>query len=137
MIAERTRDKIAASRRKGKWTGGPVPFGYSAKDKKLVVNEAEAQIVREAFTLFLAHRQMAVVARELNKRGLLPRTSKRVRACFRRLRSLRDRVRDADPELIGEGGLSMGMSGDFETAIACGATHVRVGSAIFGARNYG
>ncbi len=79
MIAERTRDKIAASRRKGKWTGGPVPFGYSAKDKKLVVNEAEAQIVREAFTLFLAHRQMAVVARELNKRGLLPRTSKRVR----------------------------------------------------------
>ena len=34
-------------------------------------------------------------------------------------------------------GLSMGMSGDFETAIALGATHVRVGSAIFGARNYG
>ena len=50
-----------------------MPFGYSAKDKKLVVNEAEAQIVREAFTLFLAHRQMGVVARELNKRGLLPR----------------------------------------------------------------
>ena len=34
----------------------------------------------------------------------------------------------------GLAGLSMGMSGDFETAIACGATHVRVGSAIFGAR---
>jgi uncharacterized pyridoxal phosphate-containing UPF0001 family protein len=34
-------------------------------------------------------------------------------------------------------GLSMGMSGDFEAAIAAGATHVRVGSAIFGARNYG
>ena len=48
MIAERTRDKIAASRRKGKWTGGPVPFGYSAKDKKLLVNEVEAQVVREA-----------------------------------------------------------------------------------------
>ncbi|MBC7173645.1 MAG: recombinase family protein, partial [Polyangiaceae bacterium] len=55
------------------------PFGYSAKDKKLVVNEAEAQVVREAFTLFLAHRQMAVVARELNKRGLLPRVSRRGR----------------------------------------------------------
>ena len=53
MIAERTRDKIAASRRKGKWTGGPVPFGYSVKDKKLLVNEVEAQVVREAFTLFL------------------------------------------------------------------------------------
>jgi site-specific DNA recombinase len=35
MISERTRDKIAGSRRKGKWTGGPVPFGYSVKDKKL------------------------------------------------------------------------------------------------------
>ena len=33
-------------------------------------------------------------------------------------------------------GLSMGMSGDFEAAIAAGATHVRVGSAIFGARAY-
>ena len=79
MISERTRDKIAGARRKGKWTGGPVPFGYSARDKKLVVNEAEAHIVREAFALFLAHRQMAVVARELNKRGLLPRSSKRGR----------------------------------------------------------
>jgi pyridoxal phosphate enzyme (YggS family) len=34
----------------------------------------------------------------------------------------------------GLAGLSMGMSGDFEAAVACGATHVRVGSAIFGAR---
>ena len=37
----------------------------------------------------------------------------------------------------GLAGLSMGMSGDFENAIAAGATHIRVGSAIFGARNYG
>ena len=34
-------------------------------------------------------------------------------------------------------GLSMGMSSDFEAAIAAGASHIRVGSAIFGARNYG
>ena len=40
-------------------------------------------------------------------------------------------------ERNGLAGLSMGMSADFETAIALGATHVRVGSAIFGARNYG
>lgn len=53
MIGERTRDKIAASRRKGKWTGGPVPFGYVAKDKKLVLNEGEAEIVREAFRVYL------------------------------------------------------------------------------------
>ena len=52
MISERTRDKIAGARRKGKWTGGPVPYGYSVKDKKLLVNELEARVVREAFDLF-------------------------------------------------------------------------------------
>ena len=40
-------------------------------------------------------------------------------------------------ERNGLSGLSMGMSGDFETAIALGATHIRVGSAVFGARDYG
>ncbi len=54
------------------------------------------------------------------------------RPYFERLRALRD-------QLAGELGqplpvLSMGMSGDFEVAIACGATHVRIGTAIFGAR---
>lgn len=73
MIAERTRDKIAASRRKGKWTGGPVPFGYDVKDKKLAVNEGEASIVREAFRLFLQHERVALTAREMTERGLLPR----------------------------------------------------------------
>lgn len=58
----------------------------------------------------------------------------RVRACFALLRALRDRARATDPDLIGPGGLSMGMSGDFEAAIEEGATCVRVGQAIFGAR---
>lgn len=58
----------------------------------------------------------------------------RVRACFGMLRTLRDRVRDTDPDLIGPGELSMGMSGDYEVAIEEGATCVRVGQAIFGAR---
>ena len=73
MIGERTRDKIAASRRKGKWTGGPVPFGYAAKDKKLVVNEGEAAIVREAYRVFLDHGRVAQSARDLTANGLLPR----------------------------------------------------------------
>ena len=54
-----------------------------------------------------------------------------VRRCFIRLRELRDRLRDVNPALEE---LSMGMSGDFELAIAEGATTVRVGQAIFGAR---
>ena len=58
----------------------------------------------------------------------------RVRPCFALLRSLRDRARETDPDLIGPGELSMGMSGDYELAIEEGATVVRVGQAIFGAR---
>jgi len=68
MIGERTRDKIAASRRRGKWTGGPVPLGYDVKDKHLVVNELEAVVVREIFVLYLEHRSTLVVARLLNER---------------------------------------------------------------------
>lgn len=59
----------------------------------------------------------------------------RVRQCFTLLRDLRDRIRDTDPDLIGPGKLSMGMSGDFEIAIEEGSTCVRVGQAIFGARD--
>lgn len=60
--------------------------------------------------------------------------TERVRTCFRLLRTLRDRARHNDADLIGDGELSMGMSGDYEVAIAEGATCVRVGQAIFGAR---
>ena len=75
----------------------------------------------------------------LNVRGLMTLALfssdvDRVRACFVRLRTLRDRARDTDPDLIGPGGLSMGMSGDFEVAIEEGASCVRVGQAIFGSR---
>lgn len=58
----------------------------------------------------------------------------RVRTCFQRLRTLRDQARDTNPELIGRGSLSMGMSGDYEVAIEEGANCVRVGQAIFGKR---
>ncbi|MBD7949822.1 YggS family pyridoxal phosphate-dependent enzyme [Oerskovia rustica] len=58
----------------------------------------------------------------------------RVRGCFARLRSLRDRLRDTAPDGVGLDELSMGMSGDYELAIAEGATCVRVGQAVFGPR---
>ena len=53
LSAERVRDKVAASRRKGKWTGGTVPLGYDAKNKKLVINKSEAETVRTVFRLYL------------------------------------------------------------------------------------
>jgi pyridoxal phosphate enzyme (YggS family) len=58
----------------------------------------------------------------------------RVRACFVRLRELRERLRQTTPDGVALDELSMGMSGDFELAIEEGATTVRVGQAIFGAR---
>lgn len=75
----------------------------------------------------------------LNVRGLMTLAlftpdTERVRSCFALLRDLRDQALDADPDLIGPGELSMGMSGDYETAIEEGANVVRVGQAIFGAR---
>ncbi|KOF54078.1 MULTISPECIES: YggS family pyridoxal phosphate-dependent enzyme [unclassified Achromobacter] len=59
-----------------------------------------------------------------------------VRACFRRLRELRDALRAADIAGVELDRLSMGMSGDFELAIEEGSTEVRIGTAIFGARAY-
>ena len=49
LIGERVRDKIAASKRKGIWVGGPVPLGYAAVDKKILVVAAEAEAVRTIF----------------------------------------------------------------------------------------
>jgi len=86
MIAERTRDKIAGARRKGKWTGGPVPLGYTVENKKLVVNELEAVLVREIFALYLEHRSALAVARRLNERQ---RATKRHRAANGNLREAR------------------------------------------------
>ncbi len=58
----------------------------------------------------------------------------RVRACFVLMRDLRERLRQEAPDGLSFEGLSMGMSGDFEVAVAEGSTVVRVGEAIFGPR---
>src|SRR5262245_19772381 len=50
--SERVRDKIAASKRRGLWTGGVVPLGYKAENRQLVIQPAEAEIVRRIFTSY-------------------------------------------------------------------------------------
>ncbi len=71
IISERTRDKIAAARRKGKWAGGMPLLGYDVEPRgsKLVVNAAEAQRVRAIFTLYLQHEGLVPVVGELQRRG--------------------------------------------------------------------
>lgn len=68
-IAERTRDKILATRRKGMWTGGMQVLGYDLREKKLIVNEAEAKRVREIFELYSEIGSLREACRELNRRG--------------------------------------------------------------------
>src|SRR3954453_22876982 len=53
LSSERVRDKIAASRRKGKWTGGTIPLGYAIKNKKLIPDPTERNTVQHIFTRYL------------------------------------------------------------------------------------
>jgi hypothetical protein len=70
IIAERTRDKMSAARRKGKWVGGTPVMGYDVAPGggKLVINEEEASQVRAIFALYLEHRALSPVLVEVQKR---------------------------------------------------------------------
>src|SRR5215204_3623645 len=77
VTGERIRDKIAASKRKGMRMGGPTPLGYDAKDKKLVLNEEEAERVRFIFTRYLELKSLNALCRELQERGIVTKISRR------------------------------------------------------------
>jgi site-specific DNA recombinase len=70
IISERTRDKIAATRRKGKWTGGVPLLGYELDRRaaRLKINPKEAVRVRAIFELYLHHRSLETTVRELARR---------------------------------------------------------------------
>ena len=53
ITGERIRDKIAASKKKGMWMGGTVALGYDCVDRRLIVNEVDADVVREIFQMYL------------------------------------------------------------------------------------
>jgi DNA invertase Pin-like site-specific DNA recombinase len=70
VIGERIRDKFAASRKKGMWMGGFVPLGYDVKDRKLVVNEAEAATVQRIFEKFTKSGSVTALVRALRAEGV-------------------------------------------------------------------
>ncbi len=76
VITERVRDKMAASRKKGKWVGGTVPMGYRVEDKKLVIVPHEAEIVKKIFQRFLEIQSPKYIACELNESGIWTRSGK-------------------------------------------------------------
>jgi len=73
VTGERIRDKIAASKRKGIWVGGIVPLGYEVCERKLVIKEDEAAMVRLIFERYLARGSLTAVQRELRERGVVTR----------------------------------------------------------------
>ncbi len=70
VTGERIRDKIAASKARGMWMGGGVPLGYDLHERKLLVNEAEAEQVRDIYARYLRLASVPALARELDRDGV-------------------------------------------------------------------
>ncbi len=71
VTGERIRDKVAASKRKGMWMGGTVPLGYDVRDRKLVVDEAEAATVRRVYAAYLALGSVRLLEERLKAEGVV------------------------------------------------------------------
>lgn len=70
VTGERIRDKVAASKAKGMWMGGPVPLGYDLRDRRLIINEREAATVRHIFNRYLALKSGRLLVAELETNGI-------------------------------------------------------------------
>ncbi len=77
VTGERIRDKIYASKRKGIWMGGPVPLGYDVIERKLVVNEPEAEQVRDIMQLYLTANSVPELVEILARNGSYTKVQQR------------------------------------------------------------
>jgi hypothetical protein len=71
VTSERIRDKIGASKRRGLWVGGMVPLGYVSRDKKLFIDEEEAERVRTIFQRYLDLGSIGLLLVDLRERGVV------------------------------------------------------------------
>lgn len=71
ITGERIRDKIAASKKKGMWMGGPIPMGYNGRDRQLFVNEEEASTIQKVFALYLEVGNVPELLKRLKAEGVL------------------------------------------------------------------
>ena len=76
VTGERIRDKIAASKMKGLWMGGVVPYGYRVENRKLLVEPSEATHVKLIFDLYCQLKSIPALVRELEQRGIHSRVRK-------------------------------------------------------------
>ena len=71
MISSRIKDKMSATRKKGKWVGGQIPFGYRLENKKLVVDPEKAAVVRRIFRRYIEIQSPISIVRELKADGIV------------------------------------------------------------------
>ncbi len=76
VTGERIRDKIAASKAKGMWMGGPLPLGYDVQNRLLVVNDAEAAVVRRIFADYARDRSTTHMVRNYAAEGIRTKTGR-------------------------------------------------------------
>ena len=76
VISERVRDKVAASKAKGMWMGGPVALGYRVQERKLVVVPEEAERVREIMRRYLKSQNIFDLLEQLRRDGIVSKTVK-------------------------------------------------------------
>jgi DNA invertase Pin-like site-specific DNA recombinase len=82
IAGERIRDKIAASKAKGMWMGGNVPLGYDVRERKLIVNEAEAATVRVIFQRYAELGSVALLKAELDRFGIVSKRREEAGGCL-------------------------------------------------------
>lgn len=76
VTGERIRDKVAASKAKGMWMGGPPPLGYDVKDRELVINPDEAEKVRYIFRRYVELESAMALIADLHDRGIRSKARK-------------------------------------------------------------
>jgi len=81
VTGERIRDKIAASKRKGLWMGGVPPLGYDVSDRRLVVNQAEASVVKLIYERYLELSCVRLLKHELDRRGIVSKVRVSRKGC--------------------------------------------------------
>ena len=70
VTSERIRDKITASKKKGMWMGGPPPLGYDVRERNLVINEKEGEIIKRIFTGYLENRSPLELSKLFAREGI-------------------------------------------------------------------
>ena len=107
VTAERIRDKIAASKKKGMWMGGAVPLGYEAWNKKLVINPQEADVVRRIFQLYLEAGSVRWLKESLDEVGVVTKARRQTAGSVTRdlqVAGSTDSIPQSQKESIGSGG---------------------------------